>query len=54
MCMTSDEAVKITAFLRLGCAPQCTIERQVSLQRTTSVFMSVLHSVVERGLQCIM
>lgn len=32
MCMTSDEAVKITAFLRLRCAPHQIIERQVPLQ----------------------
>lgn len=44
MRMTSDEAVKITAFLRLGCAPQCTVERQVSPQRAASVFMCVLYS----------
>lgn len=38
MCMTSDEAVKITAFLRLGCAPHQIIERQVPLQGSASVF----------------
>lgn len=44
MCMTSDEAVKITAFLRLGCAPQYEVGRQVSPQGSTSVFMGVLCS----------
>lgn len=53
MCTTSDEAVKITAFLRLGCAPQCTVERQVSTQGTASVFVFCTVKV-EYGLQSTM
>lgn len=37
MRMTSDEAVKISAFLRLGFVSQCLVERQVLPKGSESV-----------------